>query len=58
MGGQVEASRSKSDRPPIEEQIRQRAQEIYLQRGGQDGSELEDWLQAEAEIRQAEGEDT
>lgn len=35
---------------PLEEQVRQRAHEIYLQRGGQDGSELDDWLQAEAEI--------
>jgi len=40
---------------PLEERIRQRAHEIYLQRGGRDGSELEDWLQAEAEMRQAEG---
>ena len=35
---------------PLEERIRQRAHEIYLQRGGQDGSELDDWLQAEQEI--------
>jgi len=36
---------------PLEERIRQRAHEIYLERGGQDGSELDDWLQAEQEIR-------
>jgi hypothetical protein len=36
---------------PLEEKIRQRAHEIYLQRGGEDGSELDDWLQAEDEIR-------
>jgi hypothetical protein len=36
---------------PLEEQIRQRAHEIYLQRGGQDGSEVDDWLQAEAELQ-------
>ena len=35
---------------PLEEQIRQRAHAIYLERGGQDGSELDDWLQAEQEI--------
>ena len=35
---------------PLEEKIRQRAHEIYLQRGGEDGSELDDWLQAEDEI--------
>jgi hypothetical protein len=44
----------KKNRPegvPIEEQIRHRAFEIYLQRGGQDGSDLDDWQQAEAEIQ-------
>ena len=29
-----------------EQEIRNRAYEIYLQRGGQPGYELEDWLQA------------
>jgi len=33
-----------------EKEIRIRAYEIYLQRGGQPGSELEDWLQAEREL--------
>ena len=33
-----------------EQEIRIRAYEIYLQRGGQPGSELEDWLQAEHEL--------
>ena len=33
-----------------EQQIRNRAYEIYLQRGGQPGYELEDWLQAEREL--------
>ena len=33
-----------------EEQIRFRAYEIYLERGGQPGYELEDWLQAEREL--------
>ena len=32
------------------QQIRDRAYEIYLQRGQQPGDELEDWLQAEREI--------
>lgn len=35
---------------PIEDRIRQRAYEIYLQREGRDGSALDDWLQAETEI--------
>ena len=33
-----------------EEEIRIRAYEIYLRRGGQPGYELEDWLQAEREL--------
>ncbi len=35
------------------EQIAARAYEIFLRRGGSDGSDLEDWLQAERELRQA-----
>jgi hypothetical protein len=37
--------------PPTPEQIRQRAREIYLARGGAAGRELEDWLQAEQELQ-------
>ena len=33
-----------------EQEMRNRAYEIYLQRGGQPGYELEDWLQAEREL--------
>jgi hypothetical protein len=32
-----------------EQEIRNRAYEIYLQRGAQPGYEVEDWLQAERE---------
>jgi hypothetical protein len=38
----------------IEERIERRAYELYVQRGNQSGSELEDWLQAEAEVRLAQ----
>jgi DUF2934 family protein len=45
----------KSDEPtvltPIEQQIRQHAYELYDQRGRADGHELDDWLQAEREIK-------
>lgn len=34
----------------LEEQIRCRAYELYEIRGRQDGHDVEDWLQAEAEI--------
>lgn len=37
---------------PIDEQIRKRAHELYLKRGDQPGSEVDDWLQAEREVLQ------
>lgn len=36
--------------PQLEEQIRLRAYELYLQRGGNGGSPEQDWLQAKEEI--------
>ena len=38
---------------PLEERIRQRANELYVERGNQFGSEFDDWLQAEEEIVRA-----
>jgi Protein of unknown function (DUF2934) len=38
--------------PLPEEGIRHRAYEIYLERGDQPGSPLDDWLQAERELEQ------
>ena len=35
---------------PLEEQIRLRAYELYIQRGNESGSESDDWLQAEEEL--------
>jgi hypothetical protein len=35
---------------PSEQEIRNRAYEIHLQRGEQPGDELGDWLQAEREL--------
>ena len=34
----------------LEDRIRQRAHAIYLERGARDGSDVDDWLQAEQEI--------
>ena len=56
---EIEKKRStlapKSDDPtvliPIEQQIRQRAYELYERRGRTDGHDLDDWLQAERRIR-------
>ncbi len=35
---------------PTREQIEQRAYELYLNRGAQDGNDLADWLAAEREL--------
>jgi hypothetical protein len=40
----------------LEERIRLRAYQLFVQRGNQPGSDLDDWLQAEEEIRKAEEE--
>ena len=37
-----------------EEAIAQRAYALYLARGSEDGHDVEDWLQAERELREAE----
>ena len=41
----------------LEERIRRRAYELYVQRANQSGSELGDWLQAETEMLRAQQED-
>ena len=55
----------RGDAPPVEgnedldaqEAIRARAHDLYLQRGeGVDGSEVNDWLEAEREYRERRGE--
>ena len=49
------ASNANAKELALYERIAQRAYELYEQRGRQAGSELEDWLQAEREIRSAAG---
>ena len=39
---------------PLEERVQMRAYELYVLRGNESGSELDDWLQAEDEIRDEE----
>ena len=39
--------------PNIEDEIRRRAYELYEERGQEDGRDVEDWLRAEKEIKQA-----
>ena len=38
----------------LQDQIRARAFQLYEQRGSDDGHDLEDWLQAEAELFQVD----
>ena len=40
-----------AQRKPTLEQIRQRANDIYVARGGTEGMTLNDWLQAEQELK-------
>jgi hypothetical protein len=42
--------RSKPNPIHLQEDVRRRAYQIYEQRGATPGSDVEDWLQAEAEI--------
>ena len=55
----TEAERARSraaagpDGKSAHDEIRRRAYEIYLERGGQPGGELDDWLQAERELEGA-----
>lgn len=37
---------------PTPEEIRQRAFEIHIERGGIHGCDLDDWVQAEREVQQ------
>ena len=37
-------------REPSGEEIARRAHELYLQRGGNDGKDVEDWVRAEEEL--------
>ena len=40
---------------PTQEAIELRAYELYVARGGDQGQDLDDWLQAERELREAQG---
>ena len=47
-------TRPQAKRLPTEEEIRNRAYELYLARGGEGGHEREDWEQAERELTNPE----
>jgi hypothetical protein len=54
MPAPAPAKESKRATSSLEERIRRRAYQLYLQRGNQPGSELNDWLQAEQEIQRTD----
>ena len=54
MPGAVRVKEPPFEKRLLGERIRRRAYELYVVRGHQPGSELEDWLQAEQEIRARE----
>jgi hypothetical protein len=47
------AKKPATEKLSLEERVRQRAYELYIERSNESGSELDDWLQAEEEIRRA-----
>ena len=49
-GPQGEAVKTSAEDSRRLEEIRIRAYEIYLERGGKHGNDLDDWIQAEREI--------
>jgi hypothetical protein len=46
-----EARNPNLQREPTNDDIRQRAYEIYISRANGPGDEVQDWLQAESELR-------
>jgi hypothetical protein len=48
----VKAENQTGPTPEMLEQIRARAHELFEQRGREEGHDLDDWLQAEAEVTQ------
>jgi hypothetical protein len=50
----VEAATGRTSELPLEERVKMRAYELYVLRGNESGSEMDDWLQAEEEIRDAQ----
>jgi hypothetical protein len=50
----VKAAADPTAQFPLEERVQMRAYELYVLRGNESGSEMDDWLQAEDEVRDAE----
>ena len=56
MAAPAPAKERLKERLSLEERVQRRAYELYVLRGNQSGSEIDDWLQAEEEIHRAEEE--
>ena len=54
MPAPAKARKAPIEALPLEERIQRRAYELYVERGNQSGSELDDWLQAEEEVLQTQ----
>ena len=54
MAAPAPAKERLKERLSLEERVRRRAYELYVLHGNQSGSELDDWLQAEEEIRRVQ----
>ena len=50
----VKAAAAAAAQLPLEERVQMRAYELYVLQGNESGSEMDDWLQAEDEIRNEE----
>lgn len=51
--GGAAASQGTTGKFPTSEEIQSRAYRIYMERGGADASDLQDWLQAKRELQQS-----
>ena len=43
-------SRTSARKSPLTEDIERRAYDLYISRGGADGNDMDDWLQAERQV--------
>lgn len=50
-----ETGRTRGGPDPPPEQIAEQAYKRYVERGGEPGRDVEDWLEAERELREPEG---
>ena len=51
VGQAIARPNGNGDGPPSDDEIRERAYHRYLARGGHAGSEFDDWVEAERELR-------